>query len=184
MKSLRKTRLWRWQQVPARPRLLQPHRPSYEQEPGFSIVGTGSQQVFARGSGCAVAVEKLLSSLKAVQFSDAESLIRFHDALLFLRAFPQSRKVIQLTETLLTGISKQLARLQESAADLHLLDSEQFSGIAGTTISDTFTYDVARWLVLRYPSQLSVDWDSMNRTADGCKPASFLSAARRERLAG
>jgi hypothetical protein len=114
---------------------------------------------FRRGSGCAVAVEKLLSSFKSVQFSDAESLIRFHDALLFLRAFPQSRKVVQLTENLLTGISKQLARLQESAADLHLLDSEQFSGIAGTTISDTFTYDVARWLVQRYPSQLSVDWD-------------------------
>src|SRR3984957_3468661 len=85
---------------------------------------------FRRGSGCAVAVEKLLSSFKGVQFSDAESLIRFHDALLFLRAFPQSRKVVQLTEKLLTGISKQIARLQESAADLHWLDSEQFSGIA------------------------------------------------------
>ena len=72
-----------------------------------------------------------LSSFKGVQFRDAESLIRFHDALLFLRAFPQSRKVVQLTENLLTGISKQLARLQESADDLHLLDSEQFSGIAG-----------------------------------------------------
>ena len=114
---------------------------------------------FRRGGGCAVTVEKLLSSFKGVQFSDVESLIRFHDALLFLRAFPQSRKVVRLTENLLTGISRQLARLQESAADLHLLDSEQFSGIAGTTISDTFTYDVARWLVQRYPKQLTVDWD-------------------------
>ena len=28
-----------------------------------------------------------------------------------------------------------------------------------TTISDTFTYDVARWLAQRYPQQLSVEWD-------------------------
>ena len=54
--------------------------------------------------GCAAAVEKLLVALKSARFGDAESLIRFHDALLFLRAFPQSRKVIQLTETLLAGI--------------------------------------------------------------------------------
>src|SRR5689334_5630333 len=81
-----------------------------------------------RGSGCAAAVEQLLSSFKGVQLRSAESLIRFHDALLFLRAFPQSRRVVQLTENLLTGVSKQLARLQASANDLHLLDSEQFSG--------------------------------------------------------
>jgi hypothetical protein len=112
-----------------------------------------------RGSGCAVVVEKLLSSFKGFQFRDAESLIRFHDALLFLRAFPQSRKVVRLTENLLTGISKQLTRLRESAADLQLLDSEQFSGIAGTTITDSFTYDVAQWLAERYPQQLSVDWN-------------------------
>ena len=49
------------------------------------------------------AVEKLLVSLRDFRCSDAESLVRFHDALLFLRAFPQSRKVIQLTENLLAG---------------------------------------------------------------------------------
>jgi hypothetical protein len=114
---------------------------------------------FLRGRGCAAAVERLLVSLKGTQFGDAESLVRFHDALLFLRAFPQSRKVIQLTEGLLTGISQQVARLRDSGANMDLFDSEQFSGIAGTTISDNFTYEVARWLVQRHPKQLNVDWD-------------------------
>ncbi|HME31974.1 MAG TPA: hypothetical protein VKG65_04410, partial [Terriglobales bacterium] len=111
------------------------------------------------GRGCAAAIEKLLVSLKDAQFGDAESLIRFHDALLFLRAFPQSRKVVRLTEQLLAGIAQQVARLRDSDADMNLFDSEQFSGIAGTVISDSFTYEVARWLVQRYPKQLSVDWD-------------------------
>ncbi len=42
---------------------------------------------------------------------------------------------------------------------MELFDNEQFSGIAGTVISDKFTYDVARWLVQHYPQQLSVEWD-------------------------
>ena len=114
---------------------------------------------FCHGRGCAAVVEKLLDSLKSAQFGNAESLIRFHDALLFLRAFPQSRKVIRLTENLLAGISQQVARLRDSGADMESFDSEQFSGIAGTVIADTFTYDVTRWLAQRDPKQLSVNWD-------------------------
>lgn len=111
------------------------------------------------GRDCVTAVEKLLVSLRDFHCSDAESLVRFHDALLFLRAFPQSRKVIQLSENLLAGIAQQVALLRESGVEVELLDSEQFSGIAGTTISDTFTYDVAGWLVQRYFEKLRVDWD-------------------------
>jgi len=107
----------------------------------------------------AAAVEKLLGSLKDFRAGDAESLVRFHDALLFLRAFPQSRKVVLLTESLLAGIAAQVARLRKSGVDLGAIDCDQFSGIAGTAISDTFTYDVARWLAQRYPEHLNVEWD-------------------------
>jgi hypothetical protein len=93
------------------------------------------------------------------QFDSAESLIRFHDVLLFLRAFPQSRKVAHLADDLLAGIVHQGERLQALDADMELFDDEAFSGIASTTISDKFTYDVARWLAQRYPKQLRVEWD-------------------------
>lgn len=111
------------------------------------------------GSGAASRIEKLLASLRAVQFDDAESLIRFHDALLFLRAFPQSRKVAHLADDLLAGIMHQVERLQASGVDMERFDDEESSGIAGTAISDNFTYDVARWLAQRYPQQLTVEWD-------------------------
>src|SRR5208283_3711413 len=111
------------------------------------------------GRGCAAPVEKLLVSMRSVEFGDAESLVRFHDALLFLRAFPQSRKVIRLTENLLAGIAKQVARLRDSGADMDIFDSEQFSVVAGSVINNNFTYEVARWLAERYPKQLSVEWD-------------------------
>jgi len=111
------------------------------------------------GRGCAEAIEKLLAAMGQVDFDDAESLIRFHDVLLFLRAFPQSRKVAHLADDLLTGIAHQVERLQASGADMEQFDDEEFSGIAGTAISDTFTYDVARWLARCYPQQLTVEWN-------------------------
>ncbi|MFZ0795766.1 MAG: hypothetical protein WAM65_18515, partial [Candidatus Korobacteraceae bacterium] len=111
------------------------------------------------GPGCAARVEKLLASLRDETFADAESLIAFHDALLFLRAFPQSRKVVILTEALLGGIGQQVRRLRDSDADLDLFDSEEFSGIAGTEIRDTFTYEVARWLASNSAHDLRVEWD-------------------------
>lgn len=111
------------------------------------------------GRGCAARVEHLLASLKGARFDDAESLIRFHDALLFLRAFPQSRKVVQLTESLLAGIGRQVAALRESGADLEMFHVEQFSGITDMVINDSFTYEVARWLQLLHPKELSVEWN-------------------------
>jgi len=111
------------------------------------------------GRGAPRRVEQALGGFKDAEFSDAESLARFHDALLFLRAFPQSRKVVRLTENLLAGVGAQVARLRDSGASLELFDDEQFSGVAGATITDTFTYEVARWLAQRYPGQLTVDWN-------------------------
>ena len=67
--------------------------------------------------------------------------------------FRKAAKLLQLAEDLLAGIVRQVERLQTSGADMELFDNEQFSGIAGTVISDNFTYDVARWLARRYPQQ-------------------------------
>ncbi len=104
-------------------------------------------------------MERVLASLRGQTFADAESLIAFHDALLFLRAFPQSRKVVILTEALLGSIGQQVKALRDSDADLDLFDSEEFSGIAGTAIRDTFTYEVARWLAPDFARELRVEWD-------------------------
>ena len=111
------------------------------------------------GAGCATRIEKLLTAIERTELSDAASLIRFHDALLFLRAFPHSRKVILLTEKLLDGMGQRVQALRDSGADMELFDAEEFSGIAGTAIDDDFTYEVARWLASRYPQHLRVNWD-------------------------
>ncbi|ABF43025.1 hypothetical protein Acid345_4025 [Candidatus Koribacter versatilis Ellin345] len=111
------------------------------------------------GPESAAYVEKILDAFTNAHFREPETLIRFHDALLFLRAFPQSATVVKRTESLLASISQQVLRLRESGAEMDVFEPEAVSGIAGTSIEESFTYEVARWLWQHYPAQLHADWD-------------------------
>jgi len=111
---------------------------------------------FSRGS--AARIQQLLAALGGREFHDPRSLIRFHDALLFLRAYPQNAQVVARTERLLATFVQRLRRLRAAGADMSVFDPEQVSGIAGTTMQDTWNYDVVRWLVRRFPRNVAIDW--------------------------
>src|ERR1700726_598946 len=100
---------------------------------------------FGRGEGAHVA--KLLKSLDAARFPDSPSLIRFHEALLFLRAFPQGPVVVRVTERILNSFHKKVEALRKSGADMSDFDTFEVSGIAGTQMEDTLSFDVAADLV-------------------------------------
>jgi hypothetical protein len=112
------------------------------------------------GSREAAGVVKLLSKLDAVQFNDSASLIRFHETLLFLRAFPQGPSVVRATERILNKFHTKIEALRKAGADMEDFDTYEFSGIAGTQMEDTLSFDVARWLVKRMPSQVEIAWDN------------------------
>ena len=107
----------------------------------------------------ATRVVKLLNSLSSAHFPDANSLIRFHEALMFLRAFPQGPRVLRKTEQLLNGFHKRVEALRKSGADLSPLEPLEVSGIARTQMSDTLSFDLARWLVRHMPGKVTIDWD-------------------------
>ena len=119
---------------------------------------------FSRGN--AARVTRLLAELGRREFSDSRTLIRFHDALLFLRAYPHNATVLRRAEGLLGSFVHRVQRLQKKGADISAFDPEQVSGIAGTTMQDTWNYDVVRWLAKRFPNHVSIDWtdyDQENR---------------------
>jgi hypothetical protein len=111
------------------------------------------------GEGVHHTVQRILTQLARRKFRDAESLIRFHEILLFLRAYPQSARLVQLSEDLLAAFAQRIKLLREADADLSPLDDPEVSGIAGTAVTDTFTYNIVRWLLRRHPTQVSFDWD-------------------------
>lgn len=89
---------------------------------------------------------------------DLPSLIRLHETLLFLRAYPHDRRVLRLSDRLLASFGK---RMQKLDADL----DPEVSGIAGTAVTVRLSYDVIRWLVHRHPAEVSFDWDSQEDEA-------------------
>jgi len=112
------------------------------------------------GRNEAASVVKVLKRLDAAHFPDPPSLIRFHEALLFLRAFPQGPAVVRATERVLNRFHKKVEALRKAGADMDAFESIEVSGIAGTQMEDTLSFDVAKWLVTRLPGQVEIAWET------------------------
>jgi hypothetical protein len=91
---------------------------------------------------------------------NAEALARLHDALLFLRAYPHSPRVLSLAEEALGRIGGHVARLADGGEDLSPLDDPAVSGLVGVPIAMPFSWAAASWLARRDPDRLRVDWDA------------------------
>ncbi len=108
--------------------------------------------------GQATKIQKLLTQLSNLQL-DPHQLIRFHEALLFLRAFPHGPSEIPRVENLLNTFHQRIERLRAANADMSIFDDFDTSGIAGTTMQDTLSFDVAQWLVHRIPRNIEIAWN-------------------------
>ena len=102
---------------------------------------------------------RILRLLARRSFTNVDSLIRFHEALLFLRAHPPNQSILKLVETLLKTFAARVAKLREDEADLSPLDDPEVSGIAGTSVTSNFSYEIVRWLIKEHPAQVAIDWD-------------------------
>ncbi|MGD1023682.1 MAG: hypothetical protein ABR880_12925 [Candidatus Sulfotelmatobacter sp.] len=109
--------------------------------------------------GHAALIAKLLARLAKFEFSDPHHLIRFHECLLFLRAFPHAPSHIPRVERLLNTFHVRIEKLRALNADMSLFDDFDTSGIAGTTMQDILSFDVAQWLVRRIPRNVEIAWD-------------------------
>ena len=111
------------------------------------------------GHNEAASVVRLLNRIDAARFSDPASLIRFHEVLLFLRAFPQGPPVVRATERVLNSFRKKVEALRKAGAVLDDFDTFEVSGVAGTEMEDTLSFDVAGWLLKRVPGKVEIAWE-------------------------
>ena len=102
---------------------------------------------------------RALEALARQRFTDADSLIRFHEILLFMRAYPHSPEILRRVEEILSAFAERVELLSEAGADLSPFEEGEVSGIAGTSLTANFSYAVVRWLVKRHPSEVSIDWE-------------------------
>ncbi|MGH9941300.1 MAG: hypothetical protein ACRD9R_02955 [Pyrinomonadaceae bacterium] len=104
-------------------------------------------------------LSKLLAQLSRRRFTDADPLLRFHEALLFLRAYPPDAAVLRQTEEILGGFKQRVDTLREAGADLSALVTPEAAGVAGTELLAVFSYDVVRWLARTHTARVAFDWD-------------------------
>jgi len=109
------------------------------------------------GTSDPAGLERLLAAVAARRFTEAELLIRLHECLLFLRAYAPSAEVRRLADAVLFSFGRRVA------GDLSAFEDPKVSGIAGTSLSAVFSYDVARRLLARYPRNLEIDWENYER---------------------
>jgi hypothetical protein len=117
------------------------------------------EEVRHRRPGAGEAIRALQAARRAAT-RDPQSLIRLHDAALFLRAYPHSRRVRDLAESVLATIPRRVAALEAAGEDMTAFDDPEVAGIAGTTLATDFSFDVAHFLARRFPGRVRIEWDA------------------------
>lgn len=103
--------------------------------------------------------ERILGELAKKKFADANSLVRFHEQILFLRAYPPDPRILDQADILLKDFGRRVQQLRAAGEDLSPLDDPEVSGIAGSTVTSNFSYEIVRWLIAKHASQVAIDWD-------------------------
>ncbi|HSL55824.1 MAG TPA: hypothetical protein VK868_15575 [Pyrinomonadaceae bacterium] len=113
-------------------------------------------------------LERLLGQLSRKKFTDTDLLVRYHELLLFVRAYPHSASIVRAAESELRGFVNRISYLDRQEIDVAPLEHPEVSGIAGTSVTDTFSFFIVRRLLQQHPSQIAIYWDwfeSENRLA-------------------
>src|SRR5262249_2447888 len=92
---------------------------------------------------------------------------RFHDLLLFLRAFPPGPRIATSADRLLAGFERRIKAALAAGARADDFAPEEVAGIAGTGVEGTFSYPVGAWLVERHAGALSTNWELLEREPQG-----------------
>jgi len=93
----------------------------------------------------------LLARLERARLGTARQVLLLHEALCFMRAYPDDRALLARVERMLGRFERRadLRRHRAALAD---------SGIAGTTIHYRFFASTAAWLARRWPRRLTLEW--------------------------
>ena len=101
----------------------------------------------------------ILKRIARLRVDDPDSLIRLHELLLFIRAYPHNASVLGQSDAALRSIATRVSRLREAEVDLSRLEHPEISGVAGSSVTDPFSYPIARWLADTRASQIDFYWD-------------------------
>ena len=105
------------------------------------------------GGDVGVRKRELVTRLRRARFGSGATLVRYHEILCFMAAYPDDARLLAMVRRELLGFSRRsdLARWRTALAD---------SGIAGTATHYNYFWMMACWLALRFPRRFRIDWSA------------------------
>ena len=100
-----------------------------------------------------VAKRRLLAAIAAAPITEPAALVRLHETLCFLQAYPDDREILGQVDGLLRDFPARTRRLgPRGAARLH------DSGIAGSILEYPYGLPLSRWLATRLGAHADIGW--------------------------
>lgn len=103
--------------------------------------------------------QALIAALAAQPPRTAGAIVRFHEDLLFIRAFPGDRRTLRDAVAALPVVEKVFLKLP--AGERATRDE---TGMAGSKTHYTLPYVIVRWLIARVAPELDFDWRDYDAT--------------------
>jgi hypothetical protein len=102
---------------------------------------------------------ELLGALNTHALRSPGAILRLHEFLCCLRAYPDNQAVLDAAERMLAGFDRRtdLRRHRKALAG---------TGIAGTAIHYIFFWFTALWLARRWPDRIRIDWKAFGAKPD------------------
>jgi hypothetical protein len=94
------------------------------------------------------------NAFSEARFRDAAELIRFHDLVLYLRAFPQSPRVLRLADEILFAIHERVAKVDEDRSTTPRSRASRARPFRPTSVFR------CKSLILRHGRAISIDWEN------------------------
>ena len=113
---------------------------------------------------------RALATTSSSALTDPTALLAYHDCLLCLAAYPETRDLFAATRRELRRVAA-AARALYSTSPARIRAKLENSGVAGTEVTINFGWDIARWLVERFPRQADID----SFGDDGAPPQEVLA---------
>ncbi|MGY8813334.1 MAG: hypothetical protein ACKVHQ_01265, partial [Gammaproteobacteria bacterium] len=96
----------------------------------------------------------LLKKLQNRRLTSAEQVIRLHNVLCFMYAYPDNKEVFLATKSIIDSFSE---RSDLNAFKIKLINS----GIAGTDIHYQFFWPMACWIAENWPDCFNILWNDV-----------------------
>ncbi|HRF19871.1 MAG TPA: hypothetical protein PK977_16965, partial [Chitinophagaceae bacterium] len=106
--------------------------------------------------GTALKKSRLLAALTNKPPVKAKDLLAYHDCLLLMLAYPANKTLLKATTTALFILKNKLTEIF-SGNNSRLQRSLAGSGIAGSTITGSFSFAITKWLSENFPDNVEIE---------------------------